>query len=147
MINHFLPRFASLLFELFASIRRAPDEKDSPIALLRQQRRVLERKAKTKPRLLRPEKLMLVALMTRLQMQTGQWQQCAREAVLLIQPETILKWHWELVGRKWTFRQPDRGGRPRSKLVLKHGLFASPGRTHGWGTIRSRGITETRSRR
>ena len=56
---------------------------------------------------------MLVALMTRLQLQTRQWQQRVREAVLLVQPETVLKWHRELVRRKWTFRQPDRGGRPR----------------------------------
>jgi putative transposase len=119
MIYHFLLCFASLIFDVFASIRLAPDEKDIQIALLRQQLRVLERKAKTKPRLSRPEKLMLVALMTRLQTQTRQWQQRVREAILFVQPETVLKWHRELVRRKWTFRQPDRGGRPRLEFDIE----------------------------
>ena len=113
MIYHFLLCFASLALDVVASIRLAPDEKDIQIALLRQQLRVLERKAKTIPRLSRPEKLMLVALMTRLQLQTRQWQQRVRDAILLVQPKTVLKWHRELVQREWTFRQPRRGGRPR----------------------------------
>jgi len=105
--------FTTLIFDVFASIRLAPDEKDLQIALLRQQLRVLERKINKKPRLSRPEKLMLVALSTRLQLQTQHWQQRLHEAVLLVQPETVLKWHRELVRRKWTFRQLNRGGRPR----------------------------------
>mgnify|MGYP000599986917 CR=1 FL=1 len=64
MIYHFLLCFASLIFDVFASIRLVPDEKDLQIALLRQQLRVLERKVRRKPRLSRPEKLMLVALVT-----------------------------------------------------------------------------------
>ena len=83
------------------------------IALLQQQLRVLERKVKKKPRLSRPEKLMLVALTTRLQRQTQRWQERLREAVLLVQPETVLKWHRELVRRKWTFRRLNHGGRPK----------------------------------
>jgi hypothetical protein len=54
----------ALIFDVFAAIRLAPDEKDLQIALLRQPLRVLERKIKQKPRLSRPEKLMLVALTT-----------------------------------------------------------------------------------
>jgi hypothetical protein len=50
MIDHFLLCFASLIFDVFASIRLAPDEKDLQIALLRLQLRILERKTKTKPR-------------------------------------------------------------------------------------------------
>lgn len=38
-----------------------------------------------------------------------------REAVFLVQPGTILKWHRELVRHKWTFQHPNRGGRPRLK--------------------------------
>jgi putative transposase len=113
MVYHFLLCFASLIFDVFASIRLAPDEKDLQIALLRQQLRVLERKTKTKPRLSRPEKLMIVVLVTRLQIQTRQWQQRVREVVLLFQPDRVLKWHRELVRRKWTFQHPNRGGRPR----------------------------------
>jgi hypothetical protein len=28
------------------------------------------------------------------------------------EPETLLRWHRELVRRKWTFRRKHRGGRP-----------------------------------
>jgi len=113
MVYHFLLCFASLIFDMFASIRLAPDEKDLQIALLHQQLRALERKTNTKPRLSSPEKLMIVALVTRLQRQTRQWQQRVREALVLVQPDTVLKWHRELVRRKWAFRQPDCGVRPR----------------------------------
>ena len=113
MVYHFLLCFTTLIFDVFASIRLAPDEKDLQLALLRQQLRVLERKAKTKPRVSRPEKLMLVALTTQFQAQTQRWQQRLRDVVLLVQPETVLKWHRELVRRKWTFRRPNRRGRPR----------------------------------
>lgn len=110
---HFLLCFTAFIFDVFASIRLAPDEKDLQIALLRQQLRVLKRKAKAKPRLSRPEKLMLVTLTTRLQIQTRHWHKRLREDILLIQPETVLKWHRELVRRKWTFQHPNRVGRPR----------------------------------
>ena len=49
MVYHFLLRFTALIFDVFAAIHLAPDEEDLQIALLRQQLRVLERKAKTKP--------------------------------------------------------------------------------------------------
>lgn len=91
MVFHFLLCLTTLFVDLFASIRLAPDEKDLQIALLQQQLRVLERKVKKKPRLSRPEKLMLVALTTGLQRQTQRWQERLREAVLLVQPETVLK--------------------------------------------------------
>jgi hypothetical protein len=113
MIYPFLLCFATLRFDGLASIRLAPDEKDLQIALLRQQRRILERKLKSKPRLSRPEKRMRVALIPRLKAQTQRWQQRLREAVLLVQPETVRKWHRELVRRTWTFHAPNRGGRPR----------------------------------
>lgn len=70
MVYHYLLCFVALIFDVFAAIRLVPDEKDLRIALLRQQLRVLERKTKTKPRLSRLEKLMIVALVTRLQRQT-----------------------------------------------------------------------------
>jgi putative transposase len=35
------------------------------------------------------------------------------EARLLVQPDTLLKWHRQLIRRKWTFQHPNRGGLPR----------------------------------
>jgi hypothetical protein len=70
MIYSLLLCFIGLVLDLFAAIQITPDEKDLQIALLRQQLRILERKTRTKPRLSSPEKLMVVALFTRLKRQT-----------------------------------------------------------------------------
>jgi hypothetical protein len=85
MIYHLLLCFVTLIFDVFASIQVAPDEKDLQIALLRQQLRILERQSKTKHRLSHPEKLMLVTLATRLKMRTQRFHEALREAVLLVQ--------------------------------------------------------------
>jgi hypothetical protein len=39
--------------------------------------------------------------------------------VVLVKPETVLKWHRELVRRKWTFQRPNVGGRPRLEPDLE----------------------------
>jgi len=113
MIYYLLFCFVTLLLDVFTSIRVAPDEKDLQIALLRQQLRTLERKSKTKPRLSRPEKLILVSLAARLRTQKQRFHEALDEALLLVQPDTLLKWHRELVRHKWTFQHPNCGGRPR----------------------------------
>ena len=136
MVYHFLLCLIALIFAVFASIRLGPDEKDLQIVLFRQQLRVLERKIKKKPRLSRPEKLMLVALTTRLQRQTRRWQQRLREAVLLVQPETVLKWHRELVRRKWTFRHRNDGGRPKLDCEIETLICGSHVRIRAWGRIK-----------
>src|SRR5262245_41348773 len=100
MIYHLVFCFVTLVLDIFTSIRVTPNEKDLQIALLRQQLRIFERKSKTKPRLSRPEKLMLVTLAIRVKMQTQWFQEALSEAVLLIQPDTVLKWHRQLVRRK-----------------------------------------------
>ena len=37
---------------------------------------------------------------------------CLAQAVLVFKPDTLLKWHRELVRRKWTFTRRHMGGRP-----------------------------------
>jgi putative transposase len=119
MIFHLLLCFISLILDLFAAARIAASEKDLEIALLRQQLRVLERKANTKARLSRPEKLMLVALIDKLKGKIYRFRDRLQEWVLLVKPDTILKWHRELVRRKWTFQPVNRGGRPRVDSELE----------------------------
>ncbi len=113
MIYHLLFCFVTLVLDVFVSVRVAPTEKDLQIALLRQQLRILERKSKAKPRLSPSERLMLVTLAARLKAQTQRFHEALGEALLLVQPDTLLKWHRQLVRRKWTFKHSHRGGRPR----------------------------------
>lgn len=119
MINHVVFCLVTLVLDVFASVQVAPTEKDLQIALLRQQLRMLERNSQTRHRLSRPEKLMLVTLATRLKTQTRRFHEALDEALLLVQPDTLLKWHRQLVRRKWTFQHPHRGGRPRLELDVE----------------------------
>ena len=58
------------------------------------------------------EKRTLLVLVGKLTAMTN----CARtrlsQVVLLVKPDTLLKWHRELVRRKWTFKKPAPRGRP-----------------------------------
>jgi putative transposase len=112
MIYHLVLCFTALILDLLATVTTPPNEKDLQIILLRQQLRILERKLKSKPRLSRSEKLMLVSIFTRLKAQTANWHQHLREVLCLFSPDTLLKWHRDLVRGKWTFKHRNRGGRP-----------------------------------
>ncbi len=81
--------------------RRTEDAQDLAIALLRHQLRLLLRRSPCPPRLSRWEQLTVAALAAKLgRVVAGARGHLAR-AVLLVRPETVLKWHRELVRRKW----------------------------------------------
>lgn len=83
-------------------------EKDIEILLLRQQLRVVERKHRQPFRLSRGEKLGLAVFTARLKAVTTGGRSRLREVIRLVQPETVLKWHRELVRRKWKNGQPTK---------------------------------------
>lgn len=119
MVFALLHRFITLVLDVLATVGIAADEKDLEIALLRQQLRILERKGKGKHGLALPDKLMLVALTGKLRAKGHALHERLRACLVLIQPETLLKWHRDLVRRKWTLRQPNQGGRPRLDAELE----------------------------
>jgi putative transposase len=57
----------------------------------------------------------------------------------IVQPETVFKWHRELVRRKWTFQQPSRGGRPRTARDLEQRVVRLARDKPGWGNARIEG--------
>jgi len=79
--------------------------------VLRQQIRVLERRIGKPVRPSGVEKLMLA--LTALQIRDEAGQQGFKNSLLLFKPATLLKWHRELVKRKWTFQRRTKVGRPR----------------------------------
>ena len=103
----------SLFLDILSTVGLAKDKKDIEIALLRQQLRVLERRVQTQVRCTRPEKVMLVALVDHFNEKRSAISDYLRSCLLLVKPETVLKWHRELVRRKWTFKKQQTGGRPR----------------------------------
>src|SRR5260221_1171845 len=100
MIYQLLLYFPSLVLDLMAGAGVAAEDKDLEIALLRQQLRVLERKTSARTRLSRPEKLMLVALADKLKGVSQHFRDRLGGCVLLVKPDTLLKWHRDLVRAK-----------------------------------------------
>lgn len=92
----------TLILDLLALLRQSDREKEVEILLLRQQLRILERKQARPPRLSRWEKLGLAVLTARLKTITTGGRERLRQVMVLFQPETVLKWHRDLVRRKWT---------------------------------------------
>jgi putative transposase len=55
-----------------------------------------------------------------------------QDVILIFQPTTVLKWHRQLVRRKWTYQQRNRGGYPRTDDVLES-LVLRLARENDWG--------------
>src|SRR5919199_2424158 len=94
----------SFLLDVLHVLTRADHDKDLELLLLRQQLRLYERQAK-QPRPSRWEKAALAAIAAKLP--------DLSRVCLVFTPATLLRWHRELVRRKWTFdNRPRRGDRP-----------------------------------
>ncbi len=137
MLWSVLVHLAGFIVDLAIGMRRAEQEKDLEIALLRHQVRLLQRRASRPPRLSRWEKLTFAVLATKLsRLGTSQRELLAR-AILLLQPATVLRWHRELVRRKWTFHR--RGGRPPIAAEVEALLLRLAAENPRWGYGRLQG--------
>ncbi len=134
-----LVHLAGFMVDLTVGVRRAEQAKDLEIALLRHQVRLLQRRASRPPRLSRWEKLTLAVLATKFsRLTTGPRERLAR-AIFLVQPATVLRWHRELVRRKWTFRRRHRGGRPPIAAEVEALLLRLAAVNPRWGYGRLQG--------
>jgi putative transposase len=102
----------SWILDLLAILRLADSDKDLELLILRQQIAILERNT-DRPRLSRFEKLTLAVLIHKFKQRAGITCRRLAESVFIFTPETILRWHRELVKRKWTFKRRRQSGRPR----------------------------------
>ena len=104
-----------LLLEVFIDRRRDDAELRLELLVLRHQLGVLQRQVK-RPRWRKADRLLLTGLSQRLPRPT--WSCC------LVSPQTLLRWHRDLVWRKrCLFARRPRGGRPglvaeRRELIL-----------------------------
>src|SRR5438128_12681053 len=102
MLWFLIMQILSTLLECLWLGRKTDREKDLEILLLRRQLEIVDR-ARNKPlRVSRAEQLTLAVLAVQLKSVTD-WpvQQCGK-VLHIVQPETVFKWHRELVRRKWT---------------------------------------------
>jgi hypothetical protein len=134
-----LAQLLSLLIDLASTVWRSDREKDLEILLLRRQLSILQRGRSLPLRLSRWEKLGLAILSAKLSHRSTKARNRLHESLLLFKPETVLRWHRELVRRKWTFRQRRGGGRPRIRSELEQLILHLAGENPRWGYRRLQG--------
>jgi putative transposase len=123
----------SVLLDFFGLLARSEREKDLEILLLRQQVRIMQRARTRPPRLAWWEKLPLTLLATRLCREATNSRARLSQSLLLFTPETVLRWHGELVRHKWTFRRRPAIGRPRIAAELEALIVRLAKENPRWG--------------
>ncbi len=128
-----------LLLDLLAIGRSSDHQKDMGIILLRQQLRILQRKLPNSkpPTISRWDKSVLAIFTLRFKQSvthTGtRLGTRLDEVMLLFKPDTVLRWHRELVRRKWTYQRTNLGGRPRTTPELEELIVRLAKENPRWG--------------
>jgi len=123
---------------VFALLRLLPvsdPDKDAEILVLRHQITVLHRQlGTTRPRLLPGDRALLAALLHRLPRGVlGRFR-------LLVRPDTVLRWHRDLVARRYPARsRPRRPGRPRTVRSVRLLVLRLARENPSWGYRRIHG--------
>jgi len=123
MVFSFVYRAFVSLLKLLISARRRVDVKDIELLVLRHQLKVLRRQGQRPT--LRPSDRALLAAMGRL-LPPG------RRHGLLVTPETVLRWHRELVRRRWTYSHA-RPGRPSIDVTTRQLVLRLARENSRWG--------------
>jgi hypothetical protein len=119
-----------LVRRLIGAGGRLRDETGIELLVLRHQVKVLQRQVK-RPRLNRLERVLLAAA-SRAMTRTS-W------SSFIVRPETLLRWHRELVRKKWSYRRTGQPGRPPVDADVRD-LVVRLGRENPrWGYQRIRG--------
>jgi len=116
LLNHIF----STLLSILNITRLSNQEKDLEILILRQQLSILQRKHNSPIRSHPVEKITLALLTARLKRITHRSANQMRDIIRIFQPDTVLRWHRELVHRKWTYshKRPSIS-KELEKLILR----------------------------
>jgi putative transposase len=118
------------LLELLVLRRRSEREKEIEILLLRHQLRVLERQV-ARPTLTPADRALLAAFSRVLP--RGAW-----KTSLFVTPATLMRWHHELIARRWTYPHR-RPGRPPTRAAVRALVVRLARENPGWGYRRIQG--------
>ncbi|MEV4400240.1 integrase core domain-containing protein [Nonomuraea sp. NPDC049607] len=125
-------RLVGCLFGLLAVLVRSDLSKDAELLVLRHENQVLRRQLGSRPRWDHTDRLWLAAL-SRL-VPRRRWAE-----VFPLTPATILRWHRNLVARKWTFTDRRRPGRPCTRRPVKALIVRMARENPTWGHRRIQG--------
>jgi hypothetical protein len=131
--------FVAFLVDLVLGTRPGDRDKDLQIVVLRHQLRLAQRQRPRPPRLTRGEKLTLAVLAAALARLTARPRGRLDQYLLLFKPDTILKWHRDLVRRKWTYRCGNPGGRPAIPAEVESLILQLARENPRWGHRRIQG--------
>src|SRR5215207_6640061 len=118
------------LLELVVLRRRSEREKEIEILLLRHQLRVLQRQV-ARPQLTQADRALLAAFSRVLSRQ--RW-----KSSVFVTPATVLRWHRELVARRWTYPHR-RPGRPPTRAEVRALVVRLARENPSWGYRRIQG--------
>jgi putative transposase len=113
MVLSVIAHIFALLLELVRISRISDHDKDLEILVLRYQLGIADRKLNRTIKPKRIEKLTLAVLATRLKSRTNRMTNQLQHTLRIFSPRTVIRWHNELVKRKWTYARKNKGGRPR----------------------------------
>ena len=128
-----LAHFFSTMLAFIGLGRGSDADKDLEILILRHQLNIVARKQQKPIKPTRPEKMILAVLVHKLKRRTHQSTQQLQEIVRIFKPKTVLKWHRELVRRKWTYQRKHKGGRPRINSQLENLILRLAKENPRWG--------------
>jgi putative transposase len=106
-------------------------DRDVEVVVLRHQLMVLKRQA-GRPRLRRRDRLFLAAASRALPR--------ARWSSFVVSPQTLLRWHQQLVRWKWTYRRRSAGGRPPIADEVRELILRMGRENPRWGCVRILGL-------
>ncbi len=128
-----LRHFFSSLLSIFSLSRLSDPEKDLEIMILRHQLAILQRKLKHPVKPTRIEKMTLAVLAIKLKQFSRRSTNHFRDLILIFQPETVFRWHSDLVRRKWTYSMKPSRGRPPTSAETKHLILQLAQDNPRWG--------------
>lgn len=120
--------FVRTLLGLLPRCRR--DSRDLEIIVLRHQLRVLRRQV-GRPEMRHRDRVFLAAA-SRL-LPRNRW------TSFCVTPQTLLRWHRQLVKRKWTYRKASKPGRPPLDLSVVAAVVRLARENPRWGYVRIQG--------
>ena len=109
-----LAHIFSTIFSFIQVSRLSDKDKDLEVIILRHQLAVMTRLHAKPFKPNRAEKMTLAVLTKKLRQSKNHSTNQLRRVIRIVQPETVLRWQRELVRRKWTYQQKNKGGRPRN---------------------------------
>jgi putative transposase len=139
MVFFVLATLLSWLVDIGTLRLQSDRDKELEILLLRRQIAILQRTQPRPPRLSRWEKLGLAVLVGKLRSLPTEARARVQDSLCIFTPATVLRWHRELVRRKWTFRRQRAAGRPPISANLEQLILRLAHENPRWGYRRIAG--------